>query len=108
MFKIYKIQNKCNGKKYIGMTSRSIYKRFQEHCRNTHRRISNAIKAYGKNNFVCSEIAHTDKYSVALFLEKENIIKENTLQPYGYNTMCGGQDAQFLFLKNSGKQYDLF
>lgn len=108
MYIIYKILNTFNGKSYIGMTSRSLSKRFKEHCRNTHRRVSNAIQAYGVNNFVCSEIAHTDKYSVALFLEKENIIKNNTLRPFGYNTMCGGEDAQFLFLKNSGRQYDLF
>lgn len=108
MFIIYKILNKLNGRKYIGMTSRPVSVRFKEHCRNTHRRISNAIQAYGASNFVYSEIAHADTHALALFLEKENIIKENALQPAGYNTMCGGTDAQFLFLKNSGKQYDLF
>ncbi|MBO5810452.1 MAG: GIY-YIG nuclease family protein [Bacteroidales bacterium] len=108
MYIIYKILNTFNGKKYIGMTSRNVATRFREHCRNTHRRISNAIQAYGVNNFICSEIAQTDKYSVALYLEKENIIKENALQPYGYNTLCNGTDAQFLFVKNSGRQYDLF
>ena len=108
MFIVYKILNKLNGKKYVGMTSRSISIRFKEHCRNTHRRISNAIQAYGASNFICSEIAHADTYSLALFLEKENIIKENALQPYGYNTACSGTDAQFLFIKNSGRQYDLF
>ena len=108
MFIIYRILNKLNGKKYVGMTSRPVTTRFKEHCRNTHRRISNAIQAYGTNNFICSEIAHADTFSLALFLEKENIIKENSLQPYGYNKMCCGRDAQFLFLKNSGRQYDLF
>lgn len=108
MYIIYKILNIFNGKKYVGMTSRAVTTRFKEHCRNTHRRLSNAIQAYGVGNFICSEIANTDNYSVALFLEKENIIKENTLQPYGYNTMCSGADAQFLFLKNSGRQYVLF
>ena len=51
---IYLIENKINGKKYIGQ-SINIYKRFREHCflsNKNHSYIDNAIHKYGKENFI--------------------------------------------------------
>ena len=90
------------------MTSRSVSRRFKEHCYAKDRYISQIIHTKGSNNFVCSEIASTDKFEEAAFLEKENIIKQNTLAPYGYNKRCDGIGVNFLITKYSGVQNELF
>ena len=53
MYRVYKITNTINQKKYIGITSQSIEKRFQQHCstNNSCRLLHRAINKYGKENF---------------------------------------------------------
>ena len=63
---IYKITNKINGKSYIGKTTFSIQKRFQEHLndslkeRNEKRPLYDAIRKYGKENFFISLVEECD------------------------------------------------
>ena len=44
IFKVYCITNLINNKKYIGITSRDIKVRFQEHCYHNHTLIYDAVK----------------------------------------------------------------
>lgn len=88
---IYLIENKINGKKYIGQTTRSLEQRFADHCtekRNRH--ISNAIIRYGKDNFSIKEICTCS--SQEDLNEKEIYFVEtfNTMYPIGYNHRAGG------------------
>lgn len=88
---IYKITNLINGKCYVGQT-KNFEKRIKSHqrtCVNLKYYISNAIYKYGKDNFTY-EILLTCEDHLADQLEKENIIKFNSLVPYGYNLISGG------------------
>lgn len=90
------------------MTSRSVSQRFKEHCYAKDRYISKMIHIKGSDNFSCTEIASANKYEIASFLEKENIIKQNTMFPFGYNKRCDGDAVNFLITKYAGKQNELF
>ena len=87
---VYRITNKINNKKYIGITN-NYKRRFKEHIlKKTSSAIHKAIIKYGEENFIF-EIIYTG-LSVEESCEKEIelIQKENTLVPYGYNIAKGG------------------
>lgn len=107
MYKIYRILNKCNTKQYIGLTARSVNKRFKEHCRDKRRLLSRAVRSDGIQNFVYEVLDQVASYKEALFKEKENIIKYNTIAPNGYNMLLNGAGVNFLMVKYSG-QNELF
>jgi group I intron endonuclease len=91
--KIYCIENLENGKKYIGQTKLELHKRFNVHlCSNGCRKISNALKKYGRYCFAVDVL-----WEAAVFTQEEldhkevEFIKElNTLHPNGYNLVAGG------------------
>lgn len=97
---IYKITNLINGKVYIGQTTRSLKKRWYEHCNEFKTRknclaIHSAIKTYGKDNFLVEEIDHaTDKIDLS---KKEQywIAYYNSISPNGYNLTSGGEHTTF-------------
>ena len=98
---IYKIQNKINGKLYIGQTVQTINKRWSEHCHNssTCKILRSAILKYGKENFDVS-VLHTlecdDKPTLRIELnrlETEEIEKNRSLVPNGYNILKGGNTS---------------
>ena len=101
MIGIYKIENKINGKIYVGQ-SIHITKRWSQHKNNylssTHQSaLYEAFKKYGLDNFTFSIIEECD------LTELDNkeifwITKLNTLVPNGYNISCGGQGRKnFLY-----------
>ena len=101
MIGIYKIENKLNGKVYIGQ-SNNIERRFQEHqTKGTSSRIpvDIAIQKYGKENFTYEVIEETsiEKLNEA---EKFWIQKFNSVED-GYNCSIGG-DQQSIG-ENNGK-----
>ena len=62
---IYKIENKVNGKLYIGQTINQIKIRFKKHlaqinCKNQCSALYSAIRKYGKENFEISEVVCGD------------------------------------------------
>lgn len=96
---IYLIENKINGKKYIGQTSKSVKERFQHHCKPSnayiHKRpLSCAIQKYGKNNFTYRVIeSQVENYNER---EKYWITYYNSIIPNGYNVMDGGEEPPHL------------
>lgn len=110
MFNLYKIRNKINGSCYIGFTSRSIKRRFTEHCHapSKHRFISSEIQRLGAENFSVNHLATFRNEGIARYFELFFILKEKTFYPHGYNIACAGDKARFLALKLTGKQNELF
>jgi|688.fasta_scaffold625874_2 group I intron endonuclease len=96
MKSIYKIENKINGKLYIGQTINSLKTRFKKHlsqinCKNQCSALYSAIRKYGKENFEISEIVSGDFSKDELNnLEIFFIQHYNTLSPNGYNLQTGG------------------
>lgn len=90
---IYKITNKINQKVYIGLTSRSIEQRWQEHLRSVEtlkekRPLYWAIAKYGKENFTIEQIEEVEND----FLGEREMYWINYYNSYeqGYNATLGG------------------
>lgn len=94
---IYCITNLINGKQYIGKTTYSVTKRFQEHCRDSKkercekRPLYNAMNKYGIENFIVEELCECDNEELSSY-EIQYIEKYNTYSK-GYNATKGGDGA---------------
>ena len=92
---IYLIENKINGKKYIGKTYRSVDLRWKEHLRYyekyPERPLYRAIKKYGEANFEVRELEFTENPE-----EREIFWIEyyNSFQN-GYNATGGGDGTAY-------------
>jgi len=90
---IYKAVNKINGKVYVGQTVKTLPMRMNEHWndkRTLHRPFPNALKKYGRDNFVVEPIAWCYTKEHADFLEGLYIDLFNSRSPNGYNLTDGG------------------
>lgn len=95
---IYKITNKINGKIYIGLTTRTINIRWNEHkynstCdgdKNGDTYFYRAMRKYGPENFTIEEIDGANSLSELGYREWLLIHKFNCLAPNGYNSIEGG------------------
>lgn len=92
---IYKIENKINGKVYIGQTVQSLSSRWYRHCQlkglsesESNMHIKRAILKYGKENF---SISILEKCDSSVLNEKE-IYYINKYDSFknGYNKTIGG------------------
>jgi group I intron endonuclease len=99
-FIVYKITNKINGKVYIGYTSKSIQKRFQEHINwaKSNKKlqlIHKSINKYGKENFKIEPLIICYDFDTALEKEKYYIQKYNSYFKggFGYNMTYGGEGS---------------
>ena len=94
---IYCITNLINGKQYIGKTTYSVTKRFQEHCRDSKKERCNkrplydAMNKYGIENFIVEELCECDNAELSSY-ETQYIEKYNTYSK-GYNATKGGDGA---------------
>ena len=91
---IYKITNKINNKCYIGKTSGTIEKRFQEHIKaarydNNKICLYQAMHKYGIENFIVEEIEECDNS----ILSSKEIYYIQYFDSYknGYNMTVGGE-----------------
>jgi group I intron endonuclease len=95
---IYLIQNKINGKKYIGKTTRDdVRERWREHkkdangttksaLRHNHKPLYRAFRKYGESNFEFSIIEDLIISDTELAQKETKYINEhNSLSPNGYN-----------------------
>lgn len=102
---VYKITNTVTGRAYIGITSRSARRRFQDHIvranggscgrgRSTYRSaLHAAIQKYGVSKFNIEEIARASDWSSLQALERTLIVEHATYWPGGYNLTLGGEGA---------------
>ena len=97
---IYCITNLINEKKYVGKTTYSVTKRFQEHCRDSRkercekRPLYDAMNKYGIENFVVEELIECPNDELSSY----EIMYIDKLGTYhnGYNATKGG-DGSILF-----------
>jgi group I intron endonuclease len=104
---IYEITNKINGKRYIGQAVSyttdgrkwGSYRRWQSHVRSANnnkcecRLLENAIRKYGKDNFLVRDLRKCDISYLNLY-EEQTIKELNTIAPTGYNLMTGGGNGR--------------
>lgn len=120
---IYKITNKVNGKIYIGYTSLTVERRWEEHCNSakyntTNQVLHRAIRKYGAENFFLSELTRCTTKTLALDVERQMIkeYKTNMLvypSGNGYNMTDGGDggngykhtEETIELLRENGKRY---
>uniref|UniRef100_A0A6M3XES6 GIY-YIG domain-containing protein n=2 Tax=viral metagenome TaxID=1070528 RepID=A0A6M3XES6_9ZZZZ len=90
---IYKIQNRINGKIYIGQTTRSLKERIKEHLAPNNCTVIHAtLIKYGIENFDISIIDVTSNINKLNKLEIFYIKKYNCMSPNGYNLTTGGKN----------------
>lgn len=96
---VYKITNDINGKIYVGQTSRSLERRWNEHCRDMYRRnmekrpLYAAMNKYGVKHFhmelieECSleDVCEREKYWIEYYHSFKN----------GYNATMGGDGTVY-------------
>lgn len=94
---IYKIQNKINGKVYIGQTIRTLKQRMTQHLSpNKNKSISaidGALKKYGIDNFEVTIIDFAKNIDELNTKEIYWIGYYKSLAPNGYNLEIGGKNA---------------
>lgn len=84
-----------NGKCYVGITSRTVEKRFKVHVRISRKTpkyaIHHAIRKHGSKNVRLMTIIHGVSWEEALDLEVWWISRLNTFKGPGYNVTAGGE-----------------
>lgn len=107
---IYLIENKINGKKYVGCTVYSIEHRFQEHIktinRSPNRPLYRAMKKYGIDNFSISTLEECDE---SLLAEREIYwIEKLGTYKNGYNATLGGDGKRIIDQEKVIELYDKY
>jgi group I intron endonuclease len=94
--KIYCIENKLDGKKYVGKTTKTIEKRFKQHIKisesDTRQHLHNAIRKYKQENFECYLLEDVS-YKKLLSEREMYWIKELNTKNTGYNETDGGDGS---------------
>ena len=82
-----------NGKKYIGITSRTVQERFNAHCHPSQNRnpCQHAIHKYGKENVKVTILAECNNWELLCLAEFEAIEKYQAFGKNGYNLTLGGE-----------------
>lgn len=95
-----------NGKRYIGITGRDVNSRWQRGSGyKANKYFYNAIQKYGWSNFEHNIIKENLSLEEANKLEREYILKYNTLDPdFGYNHSIGGEKFEGYHLTEEHKR----
>lgn len=107
---IYKITNKVNNKVYIGLTTRTVNERFEEHierAKNSKHKyyIHNAMNKYGINNFSIEEIDSCDDINELKKKEQYWIEFYKSFDGrFGYNLTKGGDGVNGYRLSDEAKE----
>lgn len=90
---IYKVTNMINGEIYIGSTTKTIEERKLDHLqridKNYGSKFHNALKQYGKDNFIFEQIDTATSFN-ELALKERRYILEFDSKTNGYNLDSGG------------------
>ena len=90
---IYKLENKVNGKCYVGKTTQTFYERIRDHRRNKKSLIGKALRKYGEENF--NKLFLEDVPDEELDYWEIHYIQEcNSVSPNGYNLTYGGEGGK--------------
>ncbi len=115
------VTNFLNSKKYVGITSQSIEKRWIAHVSASRKpacksELHKEIKLFGRQAFRVQELETHATYRDLLVAEKRLILEHGTLHPSGYNMTAGGQgtvgykwkieDRKKLSLKTKGRSME--
>jgi len=95
----YLITNKSNNKGYVGITTRSLDRRWYEHrfvANSCGKLLAKAINKYGEQAFEIMPIASAKTLENLKEVEKDLIVQFGTKVPNGYNLTDGG-DGVFGF-----------
>ena len=89
---IYLITNQKTKKQYVGITSRSIMVRFEEHKKNSNNikkpsALYESMRKYGVENFSIELLETVDSREEAIKKETKYILEYGTLVPNGYNIL---------------------
>jgi group I intron endonuclease len=96
MYFIYVIENRVNGKMYVGQTRNPRARRHQHFsAKSGCPYVKNAIRKYGKGNLNFRIIEECGTLEIANAQEKFWIKSLNTLRPFGYNLRVGGEAGGF-------------
>ena len=91
---LYKITCIPNGKIYIGITSRPIDERWAAHLGEARAGIKSplkkAIREFGKDGFAVENLGYFNTAKKLKQIEKDEILKNNSLFPFGLNSNKGG------------------
>lgn len=83
-----------NGKRYIGITSKTAEHRFVRHVYDSHRNdgvaVRRAIRKYGHVNCRVSTLVVANDWEYLKYIERKAITAFGTMLPNGYNTTAGG------------------
>ena len=86
-------------KGYVGQTTHTLERRWSQHCYEARHGskdiIHCAIRKYGEDAFEVSVLAETDNIPDLNKLEVEQIEKQGTLVPNGYNMTAGGRRPNY-------------
>lgn len=104
---IYCLENKVNGKKYIGKTMKSIRHRYGLNWNKslTNPELRSDVKKYGQESFEIYEICKAKDELELFFLEMKHIIEKETLSPKGYNYRIGSLMIQHQETKRKISEY---
>lgn len=95
-FHLYILTCKASGKKYVGITTRTVLERFKEHVASANKgrkngAIHSALSKYGADAFHVQHVASSWSIEALEDLEQIMIKQECTLSPNGYNLTHGGR-----------------
>lgn len=98
MFQAYLISCLIDGKVYVGITSRSIRQRWNEHtyfARKSRGRmtVAYAIAKHGPGNFRIDPVCSMRSWADACEIERLLIAQHDCIAPRGYNLRAGGEGA---------------
>lgn len=85
---VYCLENTINNKRYIGVTTRTLQKRFDEHCK-ADSYIGKSIRKYGTESFRKYVLDQAESHEDLCNLESYYIEKYDTYHK-GYNLTLGG------------------
>ena len=94
MFQAYLISCLTSGRRYVGVTGRTLRQRWNEHVYDSSRRetaLARAIAKHGRHSFTIEAICSFRTWSDACAAEDGLIQQLGTMAPNGYNVMPGGK-----------------